>query len=165
MRARLPSVLILLLALPALAEGAGPTPPTPIPRGFDPKTGVISPAVPPGSPPGTFAPVRTNPYDFPFPLMPWDGLPQPGPPGDGVLRQTGRVIRYLEVPPQDVTVELPVPSAETQPFRLEPQVVTIPGYVLAETENGYLYPQRWTLEQLNVGVYQWRLRPQEFRLK
>jgi len=58
-----------------------------------------------------------------------------------------------------------VPTAETAPFRLEPQVVTIPGYVLAETENGYLYPQRWTLEQLNVGVYQWRLRPQEFRLK
>ena len=49
--------------------------------------------------------------------------------------------------------------------RLEPQVVTIPGYVLAETTNGYLYPQRWTLEQLNVGVYQWRLRPQEFQLK
>ncbi len=162
MRAVLPSVLILLLALPALAQGAGPTP---IPRGFDPKTGVISPAVPPGSPPGTFPPVRTNPYDFPFPLMPWDGLPQPGPPGDGVVRQTGQVIRYLEVPPQDVTVELPVPTAETAPFRLEPQVVTIPGYVLAETENGYLYPQRWTLEQLNVGVYQWRLRPQEFRLK
>ncbi len=162
MRAVLPSVLILLLALPALAQGAGPTP---IPRGFDPKTGVISPAVPPGSPPGTFPPVRTNPYDFPFPLMPWDGLPQPGPPGDGVVRQMGQVIRYLEVPSQDVTVELPVPTAETAPFRLEPQVVTIPGYVLAETENGYLYPQRWTLEQLNVGVYQWRLRPQEFRLK
>jgi len=162
MRVALRGVLILLLALPELAQGAGPTP---IPRGFDPKTGVISPAVPPGSPPGTFSPVRTNPYDFPFPLMPWDGLPQPGMPGDGVVRQTGQVIRYLEIPPQEVTVELPVPSAETAPFRLEPQVVTIPGYVLAETTNGYLYPQRWTLEQLNVGVYQWRLRSQEFRLK
>ena len=162
MRVALRGVLILLLALPELAQGAGPTP---IPRGFNPKTGVIYPAVPPGSPPGTFSPVRTNPYDFPFPLMPWDGLPQPGMPGDGLVRQTGPVIRYLEVPPQAVTVELPVPSAETAPFRLEPQVVTIPGYVLAETTNGYLYPQRWTLEQLNVGVYQWRLRPQEFRLK
>src|SRR2546425_6022301 len=142
MRVGLLRVLILLPAWPALAQGEGPTPP---PSGGNPGAGLTRRALTP------------NPNDFPHPTMPWNGLVRP--------EVYGQVIRYVEVPPQQVTVAVAAPGAETSPFRLEPQVVTIPGYVLAETTNGYLYPQRWTLEQLNVGVYQWRLRPQEFRLK
>lgn len=139
---RLLRVVIVLLALPVLAHGAGPTPP---PSGGNPGAGLAPSAL------------TTSPYDFPHPTMPWNGLVRPD--------VYGQVIRYVQVPPQQVTVTVAGPSAETAPFHLQAQVVTIPGYVFAETTNGYLYPQRWMLEQLNVGVYQWRLRPPEFRLK
>lgn len=101
--------------------------------------------------------IQQNPNDFPFPTMPWNGATRPG--------VRGQVLRYLEVPPQPVTIAVPVPTAETQPFELASQVVTIPGYVVTETTTGYIYPERWTLEQLNVGVYQWRLLPAGFRPK
>jgi hypothetical protein len=39
----------------------------------------------------------------------------------------------------------------------------VPGYVVTQTTLGYDYPERWTLEQPSVGVYQWRLLPAEFR--
>jgi len=145
MRAWLVALLLALLPVPAQAQVPVPVAPTATP----PPTGQnVFPSL---------QNIQKFPNDFPHPMMPWDGLVRPG--------LTGQVIRYVEVPPQQVTVELPVPSAETAPFRLEPQVVTIPGYVVTETAKGYLYPQRWTLEQLNVGVYQWRLRPPEFHLK
>ena len=39
-----------------------------------------------------------------------------------------------------------------------------PDYV-AETTTGYWYPERWGLQQLNVGVYRWVKLPAEFRRK
>ena len=102
----------------------------------------------------SMADIRQSPNDFPYPTMPWRGATR--------AEVYGQVVGYREVSPQQVTVELPAPGAETAAVRLEPQVVTIPGYVVTETTNGYLYPERWTVEQLNVGVYQWRLLPPEY---
>ena len=95
-----------------------------------------------------------------YPTMPWYGVGSPNPPP--VL---GSVTRYIAVPPQDVIVAVAAPSAETAPFELQDTVVTIPGYYVTETTTGYMYPERWTLDQLNVGVYQWRLLPAQFRSK
>jgi hypothetical protein len=132
---------ILFALIPAAALAQNPAPP---PTG--------------GNLPATPANILSNPNDFPIPTMPWNPSTRP--------ELHGHVIGYVEVPSQTVTVELPVPDqAESAPFRLEPQVVTIPGYWVAETTTGYWYPQRWTLQQLNVGVYQWALLPAEFRRK
>jgi hypothetical protein len=99
--------------------------------------------------------VQQDPSDFPFPSMPWWwGVQAP--------EVYGGVVGYRVVPAHLVTVEVPAPSAETAPFELQPQLVEIPGYVVAETANGFWYPERWTVEQLNVGVYQWRLLPGEY---
>ena len=100
------------------------------------------------------AEIQQSPNNFPYPTMPWAGASRP--------EVYGQVVGYREMPPQQVTVELPATGAETAPFRLQPQVVTIPGYIVTETTNGYLYPERWTVEQLNVGVYQLRLLPPEY---
>ena len=118
-----------------------------------------SPPAPTGqNVPATAANIRSNPSNFPHPTMPWNPTTRP--------ELHGQVMGYLEVPPQQFVVELPVPGqVETGPFALAPQVVTVPGYWVTETTTGYVYPQRWTLEQLNVGVYQWRLLAPEFRQK
>ncbi len=111
-----------------------------------------------GNVPATPANILNNPSNFPYPTMPWNPTTRP--------ELHGQAVGYIEVPPQQVVVEVPVAGqAETAPFELAPQVVTIPGYWVTETTTGYLYPQRWGLDQLNVGVYQWRLLPPEFRQK
>ena len=102
----------------------------------------------------SMAAIQQSPNNFPYPMMPWSGATRP--------EVYGQVVGYREVSPQQVTVEPPATGAETALFRLQPQVVTIPGYVVTETTNGYLYPERWTVVQLNVGVYQWRLLPPQY---
>ena len=62
--------------------------------------------------------------------------------------------------PTSVSFSLASGTEQTQK-----QVQEIPGYVIAETTTGYYYPERWTLQQLNVGVYQWVQLPAEFRRK
>jgi hypothetical protein len=133
-------VSIGLLLLPAAALAQSPPPPSG------------------GNVPATPANIQRNPSNFPYPTMPWNPTTRP--------ELHGQVVGYIEVPPQQVVVELPVPGqAETALFELAPQVVTIPGYWVAETTTGYLYPERWTLQKLNVGVYQWRLLRPEFQQK
>ena len=137
-------LIALVLVLPPVSAaaqtptGRAPLPNFPSPLNPFPRTGTI----------------LQGPSTFPHPTMPWGFATHP--------EVYGPVIGYREVPAQQLTVELPVASAETQPFRLAPQLVAIPGYVVTETANGYLYPERWTIEQLNVGVYQWRLLPAEY---
>ena len=133
-------VTALLLALfPAVAAAQG----VPAPSG--------------GNVPATPGNIRANPSNFPYPTMPWNGATRPD--------ARGQVIGYLEVPPEQVTIAVPAAGPESGPLQLQPQVVTIPGYHIAETTLGYVYPERWTLDQVNVGVYQWRLLPAEFRHK
>ncbi len=104
----------------------------------------------------------SNPSDFtnnPHPTMPWSGITNPN------RVDYGEVIRYIQVPPQPVTIEVYVPRPEGLPRQTQQQVVQVPSYYIAETTTGYYYPERWTIEQLNIGVYQWRRLPAEFRRK
>ena len=91
-------------------------------------------------------------------------LPRSWPwPGNWGWVDHGRVIRYIEVPPQQVAVSVYVPGPGSFPGEYEQQVLEIPGYVIAETTTGYIYPQRWSLEQVNsTGVYYWRVLPPLF---
>jgi hypothetical protein len=103
-----------------------------------------------------------NPNDFinnPHPTMPWTGITSPS------AVDYGTPVRYIPVAPQPVTIETLAPTPEGVPTRMVPQVVEIPGYQIVETTTGFYYPDRWTLDQLNVGVYQWRRVPGEFRRK
>jgi hypothetical protein len=97
----------------------------------------------------------------PHPGMPWAGYVNPN---MGAF-DYGQVLRYLPVPPQPVELELMVPVPDGIPAQTQKQVQEIPGYVVAETTTGFYYPERWTLQQLNVGVYQWVQLPAEFRRK
>ena len=112
-------------------------------------------APPPGPtnpPPVGVGPSATS---APHPSMPWSGY---GP-------NYGQVVREIPVAPQPVTIEVAVPAAEGQPKQSQTQVVQIPGYVVIETTTGYAIPERYTLEQVGPGAYQWRKLPAEFRKK
>ena len=71
----------------------------------------------------------------------------------------------IPVAPQNVTLDVAVPGGAGAPPQTRRQVVKIPGYYVTETTTGYYYPERWTIDQLNVGVYQWRRLPAQFRRK
>ena len=77
----------------------------------------------------------------------------------------GTVVRYLPVAAQRVTLDVAVSTPGSVSTQMQRQVVEIPGYYVTETTTGYYYPERWTIDQLNVGVYQWRKVPPEFRRK
>jgi len=106
----------------------------------------------------------SNPADFirnPHPAMPW----APNNPDRFLSETYGTVIQYIAVPPQQAVLSLYVPLPDGVPPQTSEQTVEIPGYYVAETTTGYWYPERWTLQQLNVGVYQWVKLPAEFRRK
>ncbi|PYM44403.1 MAG: hypothetical protein DME12_00055 [Candidatus Rokuibacteriota bacterium] len=75
----------------------------------------------------------------------------------------GAVVQYIPVPSQQVVIQVPVLDTVSPETRA--QTVEIPGYYIAETTTGYWYPERWGLQQPNVGVYQWVKLPAEFRRK
>jgi hypothetical protein len=77
----------------------------------------------------------------------------------------GQVIRYIQIPSQQVTVEVAVDVPAGVPPQTQPQTLEIPGYVVAETTTGFIYPERWTVQQTGPGVFQWVRVPQEFRRK
>lgn len=100
-----------------------------------------------------------NPTDFsnnPHPGMPWSPTMQ------GAY---GTVVRYIPVASQRVSLDIAVSTPAGVPSRTQRQVVEVPGYYVVETTTGFYYPERWTVDQLNVGVYQWRKLPPEFRRK
>jgi hypothetical protein len=103
-----------------------------------------------------------NPRDFinnPHPTMPWVGITNPN------RIDYGTVIRSIAVPAQSTVIEVLAPTPEGVPRQMERQVVEIPGYQVVETTTGFYYPARWTLDQVNVGVYAWRRLEPEFRPK
>jgi hypothetical protein len=136
------------------------------PPGFKtpPPTGQV---VPPSDPSLVF-----RPNDFAHPMQPWDYLapireqrPQPSdvrPGWDGRQGAGGQVLRYLAVPAQPVIIPVPRAISEQLPLEWHQEVVTVPGYYIAETTTGYYYFERWALEESNDGVYQWRLLPAQF---
>lgn len=103
-----------------------------------------------------------NPADVtnnPHPAMPWSGITNPNKPN------YGQVVRYIQVPARQVVIEVLTPTPEGLPRQSQRQVVEVPGYAIAQTTTGFYYPERWTIEQVGVGVYQWRRLPAEFKRK
>jgi len=103
-----------------------------------------------------------NPADFsrnPHPTMPWSGVPYPG------RVNYGAVVRYIEVPPQPIALPVYVPGPGSFSGEYQPQLLEIPGYVVTETSTGYLYPERWGLQEVTQGVYRWVRLPQQFQPK
>jgi len=103
-------------------------------------------------------PTDNHPLNNPHPMQPWDPLAT-------THYNYGTVIQYIAVPPQQALVSLYVPLPDGVPPQTREEIVEIPGYYVAETTTGYWYPARWTLWQLNLGVYQWVALPAEFRRK
>jgi hypothetical protein len=102
----------------------------------------------------SIAAAQVSPTAPPHPNMPWN-----------YYNAEGQVIRYIQMPPQQVTVNVPVDVPAGVPPQTQPQVVEIPGYVVTETTTGYIYPERWTLQQSPTGALQWVRVPGEFRRK
>ena len=107
----------------------------------------------------TFAQGPPSPTSPPHPSMPWSGPSAPGRAG------YGNVIRYIQIPPQQVEIEVAAPGAGGTSGETQKQVVEIPGYVVTETTTGFLYPERISLQQTSPGVYQWVTLPQQFQPK
>jgi hypothetical protein len=106
-------------------------------------------------PPGTPFSRETFPFgDEPnrssqaHPMMPYAGL--------------GYAVRQHWVPPQPVQMQVYVPAPAGIPASYQTQVAQVPGFFVTETTTGYVYPERWVIDQLNVGVYQWRKVPVQF---
>ena len=74
----------------------------------------------------------------------------------------GYAVRRYWVPPQPVSMQVYVPAPTGIPATYQTQVAQVPGFFVTETTTGYVYPERWVIDQLNVGVYQWRKLPVQF---
>jgi len=136
-------VSVFLLA--CLFPVAGLAQPTPVPP------------APGSNTPPTQANVRGFPNTFPHPTDPWTGVTNPN------RAIQGSVIGYIQVPPQQVVINAYVPGPGSFSGSFEPQLIEIPGYVVAETTTGYIYPQRWGVQQVTQGVYQWVALPEQFQ--
>src|SRR3989449_312056 len=136
-------------------------------------------------PPGPITqppPTPNPPLNNPHPMQPRDPL-WPTPFSYGGARGPAPA---PSAPPPPVGVQVPVPLPEsapaqaqertgvpaqsrgeepTAPAQTQEQTVEIPGYYVAETTTGYWYPERWTLQEVTPGVYQWVKLPAEFRPK
>ncbi len=142
------TLLICLVPLAAFAQGSTPVPIAPNPAA---PTGILRPPSPLG--------IATFPHDFGHPTEPWVGVPNPN---RGIY---GSVIRYIEVPPQQVVVNVHVPGPGSFSGGFEPQLFEIPGYVVTETTTGYIYPARVALQEFTPGVFQWVTEPSIFQRK
>src|SRR5438046_5402498 len=154
MRTRVIVAIAITLGLvtDASAQGTGLGNVNPFTPQFnkDPLTGKLVPTQPFTSEP--------NHLNNAYPTEPWNQL--------GVGRiDYGQVVQYITVPSQQATVTLYVPGPDGVPPQTREDAVEIPGYYVTETTTGYWYPERWALQQLNVGVYQWVKLPAEFRKK
>jgi hypothetical protein len=129
------AVLLAMLPVMALAQVPAPSPSgsNPSPTPFD---------------------LQFRRNDFPHPALPWSFWQG---------QAYGRVLGYIPVAPQEVTLSTRRGPADGLSGEPAERVVTIPGYYVAETTTGYVYPERWALQPLGAGVYQWRLLPLEFR--
>ena len=103
--------------------------------------------------------ITNVPNDFPTPTQPWYGVPGP------MRGNFGSVVRYIEVPPAQVVVNVYVSGPGSFSGGVEPQMFEIPGYVVTETTTGYIYPPRVNLQEVTPGVYQWVTLPQQFQPK
>ena len=64
--------------------------------------------------------------------------------------------------PGSVASAQSLPAPAGVPATYQTQVAQVPGFFVTETTTGFVYPERWVIDQLNVGVYQWRKLPVQF---
>ena len=102
------------------------------------------------------AAAQPSPTAAPHPTMPWNLYN---------AAAGGQIIRYIQIPAQQVIIEVPVDVPAGVPPQTQQQTVEIPGYLVAETTTGYIYPERWTIQQTGSGVFGWQRVPGEFRKK
>lgn len=143
-------ILLVFATLVAFTPAAAQVKPAPV----KPKI-VTTQATPPPCSPGS---LDFSCFPAPHPAMPWAFFN----PNVGAWHY-GAVVQYIPVPSQQVVIQVPVLDTVSPETRA--QTVEIPGYYIAETTTGYWYPERWGLQQPNVGVYQWVKLPAEFRRK
>ena len=106
-------------------------------------------------PPGTMfsresIPFGDEPHAFnnPHPMLPNAGL--------------GYAARFIWMQPQPVAMQVYVPTPEGVPARYQTMFAEVPGFFVAQTATGVWLPERWVLDQVNVGIYQWRIAPMQF---
>jgi hypothetical protein len=106
-------------------------------------------------PPGTIGSRESIPFgdephalNNPHPMLPNAGL--------------GYAVRQVWMPPQPVTMRVYVPTPEGVPSRYQTMYAEVPGFYVVETTTGYWLPERWVLDQVNDGIYQWRRAPMQF---
>jgi hypothetical protein len=106
-------------------------------------------------PPGTMfsresIPFGDEPHSFnnPHPMLPNAGL--------------GYAARFIWMQPQPVAMQVYVPTPEGVPARYQTMFAEVPGFFVAQTAAGVWLPERWVLDQVNVGIYQWRVAPMQF---
>ena len=107
--------------------------------------------VPPGFPfsretiPFTDEPHALN---NPHPMLPNAGL--------------GYAVRQVWMPPRPVVMQVYVPMPEGIPGKYQTMYAEIPGFYITQTTTGVVVPERWVLDQVTGGVYQWRRAPEQF---
>ena len=106
-------------------------------------------------PPGTMfsresIPFGDEPHSLnnPHPMLPNAGL--------------GYAARFIWMRPQPVAMQVYVPTPEGVPARYQTMFAEVPGFFVAQTATGVWLPERWVLDQVNVGIYQWRVAPMQF---
>jgi hypothetical protein len=144
------TLALALALLPSTLAAQTVSPTTPAHPGLPWSLGVAIPQgqliryiyVPPQ--PVTLVYLVTGPPDSPPAL-------EPAPPG-----AEGEAKPAAPPPDQAATPESPGTARVVQ------QQVTVPAYYVRETTVGFLYPERWTVEQSGPNVYRWRQLPAQF---
>src|SRR5438094_10306017 len=106
-------------------------------------------------PPGTRGSRETIPFgdehhvlNNPHPMLPNAGL--------------GYAVRQVWMPPQPVVMQVYVPMPGAMPGQYQTMYAEVPGFYATQTTTGMLLPERWVLDQVTGGVYQWRRAPEQF---
>jgi hypothetical protein len=160
MRTAVSTLLLLLVGTvgPAVAQqvnGSSGTLGTTNPQGpvFIIRPGATGPflVVPPGFPfSRETIPFGDEPHALnnPHPMLPNAGL--------------GYAVRQVWMPPQPVVMQVYVPMPEGIPGKYQTMYAEIPGFYVTQTTTGVVVPERWVLDQVTGGVYQWRRAPEQF---
>ncbi len=106
----------------------------------------------PLAPPSLNSPSQLN---NPFPSLPWGWNIAPPP-------DYGRLVLTWEIPDEIYVLDTLVPQPGSLPPIWTQVPVTVPGYTVAETTTGYLYPGRWTVVPAGAGGYRWQWMPPAF---
>jgi hypothetical protein len=74
----------------------------------------------------------------------------------------GYAVRQVWMPSLPVVMQVYVPMPEGIPGKYQTMYAQVPGFYVTETTTGVILPERWVLDQVTGGVYQWRRAPEQF---